>query len=114
VATLENPDHDALIVGAGWPRSTRSPMTSTSVAAPSEPPGHCCSPTPAPGRTLYYINYQGDASVLRPSTHAEMWFESRFFPLSNYRYSSQPLRPAFEEAINDRDRSPAHTSAQGS
>jgi hypothetical protein len=72
VATLENPDHEALIVGAG---------------------------------------FGGIAAAI---ARAEMWLENRFFPLSNYRYSSQPLRPAFEEAINDRDRSPAHTSAQGS
>jgi len=38
------------------------------------------------GSNTYYINYQGDAAVLRPSSHAEMWVENRFFPLSNYRY----------------------------
>jgi cation diffusion facilitator CzcD-associated flavoprotein CzcO len=38
------------------------------------------------GANTYYINYQGDASVLRPSTHGEMWLENRLFPLSNYRY----------------------------
>ena len=39
------------------------------------------------GANTYYINYQGDAAVLRPSTHLEMYLENRLFPLSNYRYS---------------------------
>jgi hypothetical protein len=42
------------------------------------------------GANTYYVNYQGDAAVLRPSSHAEMWFENRWFPLSNYRYTSTP------------------------
>jgi hypothetical protein len=42
------------------------------------------------GANTYYINYQGDASVLRPSTHAEMWWENRSFPLNNYRYATRP------------------------
>jgi hypothetical protein len=46
------------------------------------------------GANTYYIDYQGDASVLRPSSHAEMWFENRFFPLSNYRYRSLPAATA--------------------
>lgn len=41
----------------------------------------------------YYINYQGDASVLRPSTHAEMYVENRFFPMKNYRFDTRP-RPS--------------------
>jgi hypothetical protein len=40
------------------------------------------------GANTYYINYQGDAAVLRPSTHLEMYLENRLFPLSNYRYST--------------------------
>ncbi|MGH9137535.1 MAG: flavin-containing monooxygenase [Acidimicrobiales bacterium] len=36
----------------------------------------------------YYINYQGDAAVLRPSLHAEMWWQNRHFPLDNYSYST--------------------------
>ena len=42
------------------------------------------------GSNTYYINYQGDASILRPSTHAEMYLENRLFPLSNYRYERLP------------------------
>jgi hypothetical protein len=38
------------------------------------------------GANTYYLNYHGDAAALRPSTHAEMYLENRYFPLSNYRY----------------------------
>jgi cation diffusion facilitator CzcD-associated flavoprotein CzcO len=56
------------------------------------------------GSNTYYINYQGDASVLRPSTHAEMWWENRFFPLDNYRYGTRPVpdRPRVSPARRTR------------
>lgn len=59
------------------------------------------------GSNTYYINDHGDASVLRPSTHAEMWFENRFFPLSNYRFGRST------HALEDEqdDRAPAHRPA---
>ncbi|MGH9136817.1 MAG: flavin-containing monooxygenase [Acidimicrobiales bacterium] len=46
----------------------------------------------------YYINYQGDAAALRPSTYGEMWFENRFFPLDNYRYGTAPAVSPTEAA----------------
>ncbi|WP_084529431.1 flavin-containing monooxygenase [Nocardia crassostreae] len=35
----------------------------------------------------YYINYQGDAAAIRPSTHIEMWWRNKHFPLDDYSYS---------------------------
>jgi hypothetical protein len=40
------------------------------------------------GSNTYYINAQGD-SPLRPSTYAEMWWENRHFPLSNYHFETK-------------------------
>lgn len=39
------------------------------------------------GSNTYYINYQGDAAALRPSTHAEMWWQNKHFPHSHYQYT---------------------------
>ena len=40
------------------------------------------------GSNTYYVNYQGDAAALRPSTLAEMWWQNRHFPLNDYRYTT--------------------------
>lgn len=42
------------------------------------------------GSNSYYINYQGDAAALRPSTHAEMWWQNKHFPHSHYHYGAKP------------------------
>lgn len=39
------------------------------------------------GSNTYYVNYQGDAATIRPSTHLEMWWGNKHFPLDDYRYS---------------------------
>lgn len=44
------------------------------------------------GSNTYYLNYHGDAAPLRPSTHAEMWWQNRHFPLDDYRYERVPDR----------------------
>lgn len=36
----------------------------------------------------YYVNYQGDAAAIRPSTHLEMWWGNKYFPRDDYRYSA--------------------------
>lgn len=38
------------------------------------------------GSNTYYVNYQGDAAAIRPSTHLEMWWGNKHFPLDDYRY----------------------------
>ncbi|MCV7385900.1 flavin-containing monooxygenase [Mycolicibacter longobardus] len=38
------------------------------------------------GSNTYYVNYQGDAAAIRPSTHLEMWWGNKHFPLNDYRY----------------------------
>ena len=35
----------------------------------------------------YYFDHHGDAPFLRPSSGLEMWWRSRHFPLSHYRFS---------------------------
>lgn len=40
------------------------------------------------GSNTYYVNYQGDAAAIRPSTHLEMWWGNKHFPLNDYRYST--------------------------
>ncbi|MEV0247438.1 NAD(P)/FAD-dependent oxidoreductase [Nocardia sp. NPDC050712] len=45
------------------------------------------------GSNTYYVNYQGDAAAIRPSTHLEMWWGNKHFPLDHYRYS-RSLAPA--------------------
>ena len=44
------------------------------------------------GSNTYYVNYQGDAAALRPSTLAEMWWQNRHFPLDDYEYRGQSQR----------------------
>jgi len=39
------------------------------------------------GSNTYYLNYQGDPAAIRLSTHAEMWWGNRHFPLDNYSYT---------------------------
>ncbi|AYF77970.1 NAD(P)/FAD-dependent oxidoreductase [Nocardia yunnanensis] len=39
------------------------------------------------GSNTYYVNYQGDAAAIRPSTHLEMWWGNKHFPLDHYRYA---------------------------
>jgi cation diffusion facilitator CzcD-associated flavoprotein CzcO len=39
----------------------------------------------------YYVNYQGDAAAIRPSTHLEMWWGNKHFPLSDYRYTRKAV-----------------------
>jgi cation diffusion facilitator CzcD-associated flavoprotein CzcO len=39
------------------------------------------------GSNTYYLNYQGDPAAIRLSTHAEMWWGNRHFPLDHYRYT---------------------------
>lgn len=41
------------------------------------------------GSNTYYVNYQGDAVTIRPSTHLEMWWGNKHFPLDDYRYSAR-------------------------
>ncbi|KUH97252.1 NAD(P)/FAD-dependent oxidoreductase [Mycobacterium sp. IS-3022] len=43
------------------------------------------------GSNTYYVNYQGDPAAIRPSTHLEMWWGNKHFPLDHYAYSR--LRP---------------------
>ncbi|GAB19770.1 putative flavin-containing monooxygenase [Gordonia effusa NBRC 100432] len=40
------------------------------------------------GSNTYYVNYQGDAAAIRPSTHFEMWWGNKHFPYSDYRYTA--------------------------
>lgn len=40
------------------------------------------------GSNTYYVNYQGDAATIRPSTHIEMWWGNKHFPLDDYRYAT--------------------------
>jgi len=35
----------------------------------------------------YYVNYQGDAAAIRPSTHLEMWWGNKHFPFSHYAFA---------------------------
>ncbi|MEV6279686.1 NAD(P)/FAD-dependent oxidoreductase [Nocardia sp. NPDC051832] len=39
------------------------------------------------GSNTYYVNYQGDAAAIRPSTHLEMWWGNKYFPLDHYQYA---------------------------
>ncbi|MBN7303141.1 NAD(P)/FAD-dependent oxidoreductase [Mycobacteroides abscessus subsp. bolletii] len=39
------------------------------------------------GSNTYYVNYQGDAAAIRPSTHLEMWWGNKHFPLDHYSYT---------------------------
>ncbi len=39
------------------------------------------------GSNTYYVNYQGDPAAIRPSTHLEMWWGNKHFPLDHYAYS---------------------------
>ncbi|RIS69042.1 NAD(P)/FAD-dependent oxidoreductase, partial [Mycobacteroides abscessus] len=39
------------------------------------------------GSNTYYVNYQGDAAAIRPSTHLEMWWGNKHFPFDHYSYS---------------------------
>lgn len=41
------------------------------------------------GSNTYYVNYQGDAAAIRPSTHLEMWWGNKHFPLDHYRYAAR-------------------------
>ncbi|MFI1912883.1 flavin-containing monooxygenase [Nocardia sp. NPDC020380] len=36
----------------------------------------------------YYINPHHDVAAIRPSTHLEMWWGNKHFPLTDYRYST--------------------------
>ncbi|WP_051178909.1 flavin-containing monooxygenase [Nocardia concava] len=36
----------------------------------------------------YYINTHHDVAAIRPSTHTEMWWSNKHFPLNHYRYTS--------------------------
>lgn len=45
--------------------------------------------TACEGSNTYYVNYQGDPAAIRPSTHLEMWWGNKRFPLDNYRYSGR-------------------------
>lgn len=40
------------------------------------------------GSNTYYVNYQGDPAAIRPSTHFEMWWGNKHFPLDHYTYTS--------------------------
>ncbi|NNH70926.1 NAD(P)/FAD-dependent oxidoreductase [Nocardia uniformis] len=42
----------------------------------------------------YYINYHGDGAVARPTTHLDMWWGNKHFPLNDYRYEARPARAA--------------------
>ncbi len=46
------------------------------------------------GSNTYYVNYQGDAAAIRPSTHLEMWWGNKHFPFDHYNYSRQVTSPA--------------------
>jgi len=54
------------------------------------------------GSNTYYVNYQGDAAAIRPSTHLEMWWGNKHFPFDHYRYSTlvevDKPRPALQMA----------------
>lgn len=46
-------------------------------------------PTPlCAGSNTYYINYQGDAAAYRPSTNTEMRLQNRYFPFTDYEFTS--------------------------
>ncbi|GAB2532521.1 flavin-containing monooxygenase [Nocardia heshunensis] len=45
------------------------------------------------GSNTYYINYQGDVALIRPESHATMWWQSRFFPHDVYHYSAGKTAP---------------------
>ncbi|MEV6275240.1 NAD(P)/FAD-dependent oxidoreductase [Nocardia sp. NPDC051832] len=38
----------------------------------------------------YYINEHHDVAAIRPTTHAEMWWSNKFFPLEDYSYWTTP------------------------
>ncbi|GAB20383.1 putative flavin-containing monooxygenase [Gordonia effusa NBRC 100432] len=40
------------------------------------------------GSNTYYVNYQGDPAAIRPSTHIEMWWGNKHFPLDDYSYTT--------------------------
>ena len=42
------------------------------------------------GSNTYYVNYHGDAATIRPSTHLEMWWGNKYFPLDHYAYTRLP------------------------
>jgi len=42
------------------------------------------------GSNTYYVTYQGDAATIRPSTHLEMWWGNKHFPLDHYAYAGFP------------------------
>ena len=35
----------------------------------------------------YYFDHHGDAPFIRPSSGLELWWRSRHFPLSDYRFA---------------------------
>ncbi|RDI44948.1 flavin-containing monooxygenase [Nocardia mexicana] len=35
----------------------------------------------------YYVNYQGEAAVMRPTTHMSMWWGNKHFPLRDYSFT---------------------------
>jgi len=46
------------------------------------------------GSNTYYVNYQGDAAAIRPSTHLEMWWGNKHFPFDHYKYARLVAAPA--------------------
>ncbi|KIA66783.1 flavin-containing monooxygenase [Nocardia vulneris] len=50
------------------------------------------------GSNTYYVNYQGDAAAIRPSTHLEMWWGNKHFPFDHYRYATRVAVPNREFA----------------
>ncbi|AMU75750.1 flavin-containing monooxygenase [Mycobacteroides abscessus] len=46
------------------------------------------------GSNTYYVNYQGDAAAIRPSTHFEMWWGNKHFPFNHYTYTRLTPAPA--------------------
>ncbi|WP_069159824.1 flavin-containing monooxygenase [Nocardia altamirensis] len=44
------------------------------------------------GSNTYYINYQGDVALIRPESHATMWWQSRRFPFDAYRFETAARR----------------------
>lgn len=50
------------------------------------------------GSNTYYVNYQGDAAAIRPSTHLEMWWGNKHFPFDHYAYSRLIADPNVQTA----------------
>lgn len=51
------------------------------------------------GSNTYYINYQGDAAAYRPSTNTEMRLQNRYFPFSDYEFTTTQARQLVAESV---------------